>query len=79
MVTPNPEIQQLLEQAKRQLADLKAEKARLFPPNLHPFAEPDRYPQDYTPEQIAKRNALNRQIESLENRIEELQDRLYSK
>ncbi len=77
MATPNPEIQRLLEDAKRQLAEVKAEKMREFPPNLHPFAEPDKYPKDYTPEQIARRNALNAQIESLEKRIDELQTRLY--
>jgi polyhydroxyalkanoate synthesis regulator phasin len=76
--TPHPEIQRLLEQAKRELAEAKAEKARLFPPNIHPFAEPDKYPKDYTPEQIAQRNALNARIESLEKRIEDLQNRLYS-
>ncbi len=79
MVTPNPEIQKLLEQAQRQLAEAKAEKLREFPPNLHPFAEPDKYPKDYTPEQIAKRNALNAQIESLEKRVDELRNRLYSR
>ncbi len=78
MATPNPEIQKLLDDTKRQLAEAKAEKQRLFPPNLHPFAEPDKYPKDYTPEQIARRNALNAQIESLEKRIDDLQNRLYS-
>ncbi len=79
MVTPNPEIQQLLEQAQRELAEAKSEKLREFPPNLHPFAEPDTFPQDYTPAQIARRNALNARIDSLEKRIDELQNRLYSK
>lgn len=79
MARPNPEIQKLLEEAKRELAEAKAQKQRLFPPNLYPFAEPDRYPKDYTPEQIAARNALNAQIESLEKRIDELQNRLYTK
>ncbi len=79
MATPNPEIQRLLEQAQRELAQTKAEKLKLFPPNLHPFAEPDKYPKDYTPEQIAQRNALNAQIESLEKRIDDLRNRLYSK
>ncbi len=78
MATPNPEIQRLLEQARRELADAKAEKARLFPPNLHPFAEPDKYPKDYTPEQIAQRNALNARIETLEKRIDDLVNRLYT-
>ncbi len=78
MATPNPVIQQLLDQARKELAEAKAEKTRLFPPNLHPFAEPDKYPKDYTPEQIAKRNALNAQIESLEKRIDDLRNRLYT-
>ncbi len=78
MATPNPEIQRLLEQTRRELADAKAEKARLFPPNLHPFAEPDKYPKDYTPEQIAQRNALNARIETLEKRIDDLVNRLYT-
>ncbi len=78
MPTPNPEIQRALEQARSELAEARAEKARLFPPNLHPFAQPDRYPQDYSPEQIAQRNALNARIESLEKRIDDLQNRLYS-
>ncbi len=78
MATPNPEIQRLLDQAQQELAEAKAEKLRLFPPNLHPFAEPDKYPKDYTPEQIAKRNALNAQIESLEKRIDDLRNRLYT-
>ncbi len=78
MATPNPEIQRLLDEARRELAEARAEKLRLFPPNLHPFAEPDKYPKDYTPEQIAQRNALNAQIESLEKRIDDLRNRLYS-
>ncbi len=79
MATMNPEIQRLLEQAKRELAEVRAEKSRLFPANPHPFAQPDKYPKDYSPEQIRRRNELNAQIETLENRIEELQDRLFSK
>ncbi len=78
MATPNPEIQRQLDEARRELAEAKAEKQRLFPPNLHPFAEPDKYPKDYTPEQIVQRNALNAKIESLEKRIDDLQNRLYS-
>jgi hypothetical protein len=79
MATPNPGIQKQLEAARQELARLKAEKLRLFPPNPHPFAEPDKYPGAYTPDQVAQRNALNAQIESLENRIEELQNRLYQR
>ncbi len=78
MATPNPEIQRLLDEAKRELAETKAEKSKLFPPNLHPFGEPDKFPRDYTPDQIAKRNALNARIESLEKRIDDLQSRLYA-
>ena len=77
--TPNPVIKQQIDQARQRLRELKAEKARLFPPNPHPFAQPDAFPKNATPEQIAQRNALNAEIESLENRIEELQNRLYLK
>ncbi len=79
MPTPNPRVAEQLRQAKDRLAQLKAEKARLYPPNPHPFVEPDRYPRDYTTEQIQHRNKLVKQIEDLEKRIDELQDRLYSK
>jgi uncharacterized protein Yka (UPF0111/DUF47 family) len=79
MATPNPMIAQQLQQTKDKLAQLKAEKARLYPPNAHPFTEPDRYPSNYTPEQIQYRNRLVQQIEELERRIDELQDRLYRK
>jgi hypothetical protein len=79
MATANPEIKRLIEEAKRELARLKEEKARSFPANLHPLAEPDRYPRDYTSEQIGQRNLLNAKIESLENRIEELQNRQFLK
>jgi hypothetical protein len=79
MSTPNPEIQKLLDEAKLELEQVKAEKARLFPPNKDPFGAPDRYPADYTPEEIALRNRLNAQIEMLEQQIDDLQLRLYSK
>lgn len=79
MLTPNPEIKRQLEQAGRQLAALKAEKKRLFPPNPYPFAQPDAYPRYATPAQIAKHNALDAEIASLEARIDELQLRLYAK
>ncbi len=79
MVTPNPRIAQQLDQAKDKLAQLKAEKARLYPANPHPFVEPDRYPHDFTPEQVQNRNRLVQQIEELEKRIDELQDQLYKK
>ncbi len=77
MSTPNPTIAQELNQAREKLAQLKAEKLRLFPPNPHPLAQPDQYPGNYTPEQIQHRNQLITQIEMLEQRIEDLQDRLY--
>ena len=76
-LVPNPKIQEMLETAKGELAKVRAEKASLFPPNLHPFAQPDTFPKDYTPEQIQQRNALNARIEYLENRVEELQRQLY--
>ncbi len=76
--TPNPDVQQMLEQARRDLAEARAEKLRLFPPNPHPFAQPDTFPAEYTPEQVQRRNELNSRIEHLENRIEELQRRLYT-
>lgn len=79
MATMNPELQRLLEEARRELAEVRAEKSRLYPANPHPFAQRDKYPKDYTPEQIRRRNELNDRIESLENRIEELRNRLYSK
>jgi hypothetical protein len=79
MPRQNPEIMRLLDEARRELVKTKEEKARLFPANLHPLAEPDRYPQDYTAEQIRQRNLLNTKIESLENRIEDLLNRQYQK
>ncbi len=78
MPTPNPQISIQLQQARDDLARLRNEKARLYPPNPHPFAEPDKYPQEYTPEQIKYRNQLVNRIEELERRIEDLQDRLYT-
>jgi hypothetical protein len=79
MPVPNPAIQKLLDTAKQELAAAKAEKARLFPPNTDPLGSPDRYPYDYTPEQIEKHKLLNAQIEHLEQRVDELQLQLYSK
>ncbi len=78
-LTPNPEIQKQLEEAKSQLAALKEEKRRLFPPNTDPLGTPDRYPRDYTPEQIALHKRLNAQIEALEQRVDALQLQLYRK
>lgn len=79
MATPNPAIQQSLNEAKEQLSALKAEKLALFPPNTDPLGSPDRFPRDYTPDQIAKHKQLDSQIEMLEQRIDDLQLRLYTK
>ena len=79
MQTPNPQVAGELQQAKEELARLKAEKLGLYPPNPHPLAEPSRYPDEYSPDQIAHRNQLVERIEELEKRIEELEDRLYRK
>jgi hypothetical protein len=77
MSSQNPQVADELRQAKEELARLKAEKLRLYPPDPHPLADPSRYPRDYTPEQIEYRNRLVARIEVLEERIEQLQDRLY--
>jgi hypothetical protein len=79
MPTPNPVIAQQLCDARDELARLKAEKLCLFPPNPHPFAEPDRFPRNATPEQIRRRNELVARIETLEHLIEDLESKLYSK
>ena len=76
---PNPRIAEELGEAKEELAHLKADKWRFFPPNPHPLAQADRFPRDFTPAQIRQRNALIARIEELEQRIEELEGRLYSK
>ena len=77
MSSQNPQVAEELRQAKDELARLKAEKLRLYPPDPHPLAEPSRYPREYAPEQIEYRNRLVARIEELEQRIEDLQDRLY--
>ncbi|MDE3088471.1 MAG: hypothetical protein KGJ80_03670 [Chloroflexota bacterium] len=79
MPTPNHKVAEELRQAKEELARLHAEKLLLYPPDPHPFVEPSRYPGEYTPAQIQYRNQLIAQIEELEERIEQLQDRLYLK
>jgi hypothetical protein len=79
MPAPNPKVAEELRQAEEELTRLKAEKLRLYPPDQHPFAEPSRYPRDYTQEQIQYRNQLVARIEELEHRVEELADRLYLK
>jgi hypothetical protein len=77
MPRPNPRIAEELRRARAELARLKADKLRLFPPNPHPFTQPDSFPRDATPAQIARRNALIARIEDLEQRIGELEDQLY--
>jgi hypothetical protein len=72
----DPKIQAELHRAKEELEHLRAEKLQLFAPNSHPFAEPDRYPRDFTPAQIEHRNQLIAQIELLEQRIKELEERV---
>lgn len=78
MPNQNPTVASELRRAKEELARLRIEKARLYPPNRHPFIQPDEFPGQYTPEQIQHRNMLVSQIEQLERRIDELQDRLYT-
>lgn len=79
MPSQNQAVAVQLQQAKEELARVKAEKLRLFPPNPHPLAQPDTYPGSYTPEQIRQRNQLVAQIEMLEKQIETLQDQLHQK
>jgi len=79
MPTPNPAIQKSLDDARQQLAAAKAEKARLFPPNTDPFGAPDKFPRDYSSEQIEKHRQLNEQIERLEQRVDKLELQLYTK
>lgn len=74
MPPPNPQVAEQLRQAKEKLAQLRAEKLALFPPNPHPFAQADQFPKNATAEQIRQRNALVAQIEELERRIAALQD-----
>ncbi|CAG0973206.1 hypothetical protein ANRL3_01634 [Anaerolineae bacterium] len=68
---PNPKIAEELRRARDELARLKAEKIKLFPPNPHPYAQSDVFPSNATPEQIAQRNALVARIEELEKQIED--------
>jgi hypothetical protein len=79
MATPNPGIAKKLSEMKTELARLHAEKRKLFPPNLHPFAELDQFPSNATPEQIRQRNQLVAQIETLEEQIEKLEAELYTR
>jgi hypothetical protein len=79
MPTPNPETQKRLDALKRKLADLRAEKRRLFPPNLDPLGSPDKFPRGYTPEQVEYHKHLNEQIEACEKQVDELELELYRK
>lgn len=72
MIKSNSQKAAELARAQQELAQLKAEKLKLFPPNPHPLAQPDDYPKNATPEQIQKRNELVARIEELEKRIDEL-------
>jgi uncharacterized protein YhaN len=78
MATPNPVIAERLREAKAELANLRAEKLKLFPPNSQPFAQPDRFPRDATPAQIRQRNELVARIEALEQQIKQLEEKLYT-
>ena len=78
MATPNPVIAQRLRDARAELAQVRAEKLKLFPPNPHPFAQADRFPREATPAQIRQRNELVARIEALEQQIEELEAKLYA-
>jgi hypothetical protein len=79
MSPQNPQVAAELQQAKEELARLKAEKLRLYPPNPHPLAQADRFPLEFSPDQIAHRNQLVERIEELEKRIAVLGDHLYQK
>ncbi len=79
MPPPNPVIEKQLREARAELARLKARKLELFPPNPHPLVQRDRFPHEATPEQIRLRNELVARIEALERQIEELEERLYTR
>lgn len=79
MPNPNPVVAAKLREARAELAQVKAEKLKFFPPNPHPFIQADDFPAKATPEQIAKRNALIARIEELERQIVDLEERLYTK
>jgi hypothetical protein len=72
MSDPKTLVAQRLHEAKAELAQLKSEKLKLFPPNPHPFAQSDAFPANATRDQVAKRNALIARIEELERLIKEL-------
>lgn len=79
MPQPNPIIARQLREAQAELTRLLARKHELYPPNPHPFSEPDRFPRHATPEQIRQRNELIARIEALEQQIEELYAKLYTR
>lgn len=70
---PNQKRAEELRRLHEQLAQLQAEKLKLFPPNPHPFAQADAFPGKATREQIAQRNALIALIEEVERLIEEIE------
>ncbi len=73
MTSLKPIASQRLREAKQELARLQTDKLKLFPPNPHPFAQPDPFPANATREQIEKRNALVARIEELEKEIADLE------
>jgi uncharacterized protein (UPF0335 family) len=79
MPTPNPQVAEELRQAKEELARLKAEKLQLYPPNPHPLVDPNYFMREFSEPQIEARNKLIERIEQLEQRVQNLQDRLYQK
>lgn len=79
MPQPNPIIARQLRDAQVELARLQALKRELFPPNPRPLSEPDRFPRQATPEQIRQRNEIIARIETLEQQIEELYAKLYTR
>lgn len=76
---PNPVIERQLREARAELERLRAEKLKRFPPNPHPFVQRDRFPYEATPEEIRLRNELIARIEALEQLVEELEERLYTR
>ena len=79
MATPNPKIADELSKARAELEQLKAEKARLFPPNPHPFVEPDKFPGELYPGAgPAAQTRWYRRSRTWSGAIQELQDRLFT-
>jgi uncharacterized protein (UPF0335 family) len=79
MSTPNPQVAEELRQAQEELARLKAEKLQLYPPNPHPLVDPNYFAREFSASQVEARNKLIERIEQLEQRVQNLQDRLYQK